>query len=123
MERLTEKITNKETGQVLAYRVPANKTIKAAKKLGELEDLEEKGLLLKLPCKPGDTVYRISDHSSYVTSCYIDGIAECTSIEGMRFIVYIDPDEEDVISLSDFGKTVFLTEEEANVHLRKSKLS
>ncbi len=69
MERLTEKITNKENGQVLAYRVPANKTIKAAKKLGELEDLEEKGLLLKLPCKPGDTVYRISDYSSYVTSC------------------------------------------------------
>ena len=49
MERFTEKITNKETGQVLAYWVPGGKTIQAAKKLGELEDLEEKGLLLVLP--------------------------------------------------------------------------
>lgn len=119
MERFTEKITNKENGQVLAYRVPGGKTIRAANKLGELEDLEEKGLLLKLPCKPGDIVYRISNHSSYVTSCYIDGIAECTSIEKMCFIVCIDPDEEDVIALSDFGKTVFITEEEANIRLRK----
>ena len=29
-------------------------------KLGEYEDLEEQGLLLKLPCKVGDVVYRIN---------------------------------------------------------------
>lgn len=73
MERLTEKITNKENGQVLAYRVPGWKTIQVANKLGELEDLEEKGLLLKLPCKPGDTVYQITGYSSYITSCYVTG--------------------------------------------------
>lgn len=33
MERFTERITNKETGQVLAYRVPGGKTIQAANKL------------------------------------------------------------------------------------------
>lgn len=30
-------------------------------KLGEYEDLEEQGLLLRLPCKVGDTVYRINN--------------------------------------------------------------
>ena len=29
-----------------------------AEKLAEYEDLEEQGLLLKLPCKVGDTIYR-----------------------------------------------------------------
>mgnify|MGYP000263070264 CR=1 FL=1 len=39
--------------------MPGGKAIQAAKKLGELEDLEEKGLLLVLPCKPGEPVYQI----------------------------------------------------------------
>lgn len=121
MERLTEKITNKENGQVLAYRVPGWKTIQVANKLGELEDLEEKGLLLKMPCKPGDTVYQLTGYSSYITSCYVTGFAECNSIETMCFTVYIDQAEEDIIALSDFGKTVFLTEEEADIRLRKLK--
>ena len=34
-------------------------------KLGEYEDLEEKGLLVKLPCKVGDKVY-IVDRKSVV---------------------------------------------------------
>ncbi len=29
-------------------------------KLGEYEDLEEQGLLIKLPCKVGDTVYYVN---------------------------------------------------------------
>lgn len=33
---------------------------KMVNKLGKYEDLEEQGLLLKLPCKPGDAVYKIT---------------------------------------------------------------
>ena len=32
---------------------------KCLRKLAEYEDLEEQGLLLRLPCKVGDTVYKI----------------------------------------------------------------
>ena len=63
-ERLTEKITNKETGEVLLYRLKGqwgeigDNRMRATKKLGELEDAEEEGRLVVLPC---DTVYFICD--------------------------------------------------------------
>lgn len=61
-ERLTEKITNKETGEVLLYRLKGqcgeigDNRMRATKKLGEFEDAEEDGRLVALPC---DTVYFI----------------------------------------------------------------
>lgn len=60
MERLTEKITDKRTGEVLAYRVKCQKDVEAVQKLGRLEDFEEQGKLLKPPCVVEDTVYRIN---------------------------------------------------------------
>ena len=41
---------------------PVNEAIE---KLAEYEDLEEKGLLVKLPCKVGDTVYVIPSKANY----------------------------------------------------------
>ena len=37
----------------------SNELNNALEKLAEYEDLEEQGLLIKLPCKVGDTVYQI----------------------------------------------------------------
>lgn len=108
MERFTEKITNKETGQVLAYRVPGGKTIQAAKKLGELEDLEEKGLLLVLPCKPGEPVYRIITQRDNFDDREHKIVSACNFHLSM---------------ISEIGKTVFLTEEEANIRLRELGLN
>ena len=90
-------------------------------KLKSYEDAEEQGLLLRLPCKVGDIVYRIGYCGSYIETCDITGFAECDSIESMTYTVYIDPDEEDGISLSEFGKTVFLTKEEAEQKLAEVK--
>lgn len=88
-------------------------------KLGEYENLEEQGKLLKLPCAVGDVVYKVSPNHVYVDTCQITGFAECDSIKSMCYTVYIDPDEEDIIALSDFGKTVFLTREEAEAALKE----
>lgn len=69
-ERLTEKITNKETGEVLLYRLKGqwgevgDNRMRASKKLGELEDAEEDGRLVVLPC---DTVYFIWNKSSGIS--------------------------------------------------------
>lgn len=60
MERLTEKIEDRyierqerlSNGKIVGTKM-------CLKKLGELEDLEEQGLLLKLPCKVGDVVYSV----------------------------------------------------------------
>lgn len=77
MERLTEK--NKEN---TAYYYPTcfkkcdgfgysskcdkcNFADKICEKLGQLEDLEEQGKLLKLPCKIGDTIYVIPSETNY----------------------------------------------------------
>lgn len=123
MERLTEKITNKETGQVLAYRVPGNKTIKAAKKLGELEDLEEKGLLLKLPCKVGDTLY-VPDFEQ--VSEYTIQFIEVSTCNNMFFHTILTKGANitgDIFPIDRIGKTVFFTKEEANIRLRETGLN
>ena len=63
MERLTKRSTN-GTG---IYNTPSgdpvewdNNRHRVLQKLADYEDLEEQGLLLKLPCKVGDVVYRIN---------------------------------------------------------------
>lgn len=56
MERLTEKIIDENTNEILAYRVKGQNNIFAIQKLGELEEIEEQGRLVKLPCKVGDFV-------------------------------------------------------------------
>lgn len=63
------------------------------------EDLEEQGLMLKLPCKVGDTVYAIeaSDEEFEHFHCGL-GISKC---------------EFDFWMIPLFGKCVFLTQEEA----------
>lgn len=86
----------------------------AINKLAEYEDLEEQGLLLRLPCKVGDTVY-------YRTNKYILPVE----------INEINISNSDVIyngyfmkctyefDNSDFGKTVFLTQVEAEQKLKE----
>lgn len=82
-ERLTEKITNKETGEVLLYRLKGqweeigDNRMRATKKLGELEDAEEEGRLVVFPC---GTVYFIHNKAIQTKSILdllvweIDGI-------------------------------------------------
>ena len=113
---------------------------KLIKKLDEYENLEEQGLLLRLPCKVGDKLYAISDTR----------IAECTCCEikigienyvGANFNCDYDCKgcpfnswEQDFYTgehscsgeygdwyfvLDDFGKTVFLTREAAEAKLRE----
>lgn len=69
-------------------------------KLGEYEDAEEQGLLLRLPCKVGDTVYSVVK----------DGL----QIIELKFSL-----ELYARRMSDFGKTVFLTKEEAERALKQ----
>lgn len=92
-------------------------------KLGEYENLEEQGKLLKLPCAAGDTVYAycsefgileyevdaiiIGKDITYQCSSYSEPIGDCPG-------ECLDECEADI---SDFGKTAFLTREEAEAAL------
>jgi hypothetical protein len=57
MERLTERTSIGEA--IPRLDVKNNGHAKCMEKLAEYEDLEEQGLLVKLPCKVGDTLYVI----------------------------------------------------------------
>lgn len=90
---------------------------KICDKLAEYEDLEEQGLLLKLPCSFGTTVYE-------VTNCGVKGhwdehrwiVDEWSGwiVRERKFNLFMLADGE-------FGKTVFLTEQEAQAALEKMK--
>lgn len=58
MERLTERMENVPDGESNVW-VKNHDYIKASEKLAEYEDLEEQGLLVRLPIKIGSTVWRI----------------------------------------------------------------
>ena len=96
-------------------------------KLKDYDDLEEQGLLLKLPCKVGDTVYAycsefgiipyvvdcivINEHITFQCSSYSDPIGDCPS----ECLDEIEPD------ITDFGKTTFLAQAEAEQKLKEMK--
>ena len=74
------------------------------KKLSHYEDLEEQGLLLKLPCKVGDKVYVFWTSYNFKT-------------EEVEHKIIVDVFEIEM--MSEFGKTVFLTREEAEAKLQE----
>lgn len=92
---------------------------KICNKLAEYEDLEEQGLLLKLPCKVGTQVFIINHY--WIDEGFICGIAEADDIDCFCFKVYEDPDTYTLIAIDDFEKGWFLTEQEAQVALEKMK--
>lgn len=90
------------------------------KKLADYEDLEEQGLLVRLPCKVGDTVYvptrnfvselritmvSVNMHEAYFSWMLNSGIYP--NLDGF--------------SKSKLGKSVFLTREEAEKKLDEMK--
>ena len=80
------------------------------RKLKAYEDAEEYGLLLRLPCKVGSNIYRITDDR-------VD-VAECREIRVADEEMYIESVTLcDWISFDEIGKTIFLTEAEAEAKL------
>lgn len=117
MERLTHYQKNGEVAE------PYNRSQASefAKKLAQYEDLEEQGLLVRLPCKVGDTVYYISPivtpkkiEEYTVTGLYFhNGEYQIRAFDskGATFYLYFN----------FIGKTVFLTREEAFRKMEQSK--
>lgn len=91
-------------GEVI-YRLADYGSGEPIEKLSGLEDLEEQGKLLKLPCAVGDTVYTIY------------------SISAERHFIYdFKLDERNLVLnaiYGNFGKEVFLTREEAEEALKR----
>ncbi|MDY3971330.1 MAG: hypothetical protein SOZ28_01285 [Clostridia bacterium] len=118
MNRLTKKSIVKEIGYVVDNPT-VERCVNVIDKLGEYEDAEENGLLVRLPCKVGDTVWIVDENSNE-----FDGIDECRVSQviwnGTFFALIFDKDCYGY-SESYIGKTVFLTREEAGKALEEDK--
>ena len=89
-----------------------------AEKLANMEQMEEQGILVRLPCKVGDTVYMLS----YMYDCKNN--YDCKSFQKWKCEENIPCEYEKkeyfvkksqfcLTMLNSLGKTVFLTSEEA----------
>lgn len=115
MNRLTKPCENTESGKYIPYVTGSFTGIypdctlgEVVSRLAEYENAEEQGRLVILPCKIGDTVYRVCkkkyDVDGYGMQWVEDwGITTNTFHLGM---------------FHEIGKNVFLTREEAEEVLR-----
>lgn len=132
MERLTIRSKNsdmvwfKDAENGNAHLEPCEMTAHhnrmALDKLATYEDAEEQGLLLRLPCKVGDTLYRVNKGAKEpvimmrVIQLYIKQIHKDRTV--MRIDVINDTDMGESCYLPcDIGERIFLTREEAEAKL------
>ena len=93
-------------------------------KLARLEDLEEQGRLITLPCKIGDTVYYINTKNrlSLFKSTVYEGevVRFVTTRYGTSIVIQIRNEYgcTELYSEDNYNKTVFLTKEEAEAALK-----
>ena len=131
MERLTYKAPDSEMVWFKdkerlfePCEMSAHQSRLAIAKLAAYEDAEEQGLLLRLPCKVGDNIFLdfagfgkdIDEFTvkDFHLDCFEDG----------ETILYCDYESNDgifsgQIDVMKFGKTVFLTKEEAEAKLKE----
>lgn len=106
-------------------------TYEEADKWQEYKDLEEQGLLVRLPCKVGDTVWDndFGYPESYEIKAFSYGYCDSYVEPGIgiedEIIFYYENYTHSIsitgaFPMSEIGKTVFLTREDAEKKLRRS---
>lgn len=131
MERLTERYDITPDGESDVW-VKQHDYISAARKLCDYEDLEEQGLLVRLPCKVGDTVWDndFGYPESYEIKAFSYGYCDSYVEPGIgiedEIIFYYENYTHSIsitgaFPMSEIGKTVFLTREEAEKKLEEMK--
>lgn len=149
MERLTERyVPNNEKNGISGIKIfeSENKTplvkvlngeylYPAIEKLATYEDLEEQGLLVRFPCKVGDTVWVVTSPINVFDYDEYDGDAEYEVYEsflssvsyyasGEQFRIYAKVTNSFIAAYfreCDFGESIFLTREEAEKKLEEMK--
>lgn len=93
----------------------------AAERLRELAEADKDGRLVVLPCKVGQRVFALLDTDKHISECEIKQIG----INNKIGFIGLEPigarGREYGVALNGFGKTVFLTREEAERALEAMK--
>ena len=109
MERLTNPGTKEAKSNVTIRQV--------LDKLAEYENLEDNGLLLRLPCKIGTSVYMIGqDCGGDALYCRRGDCEDCPDL-----YEFVEENKFETYMRDSIGKTVFLTKTEAEQKLREMK--
>lgn len=94
-------------------------------KLATYEDLEEQGLLVRLPCKVGDTVYRVNAGAKQPIIPMTVSEIHFLCYKNERAVRFDAIGKEDMgescYRLEDIGRIVFLTREKAEKKLEEMK--
>lgn len=118
MERLTVKAHKiLETAGIKYSLKYSDKGFELLNKLGEYEDAEEQGLLLRLPCKVGQTVYAFAYTRTNITVVVEEEVEKILVWENGMSI----ETDGGYYPLDEIGVYVFLTKEEAEATLAKMK--
>ena len=118
MDRLTTVNGNNNIELVInesRVRIKDTDTLAVAKKLKEYQDMEEQDRLLKLPCKVGEIVYYINPNKNTINELVVYSF-------DIRPLQHFACDYMGArLNFNQFGKTVFLTKEEAKAAMDKLK--
>ena len=120
IENLQYDITKEPIGLIALFYRNLWAMADLRERLKEYEDLEEQGLLLRLSCNVGDTVYCIEDKK--IWDCIVDKVT-ISRTNGVWFEVKTPKSMPDISAIeyteNAFGKTVFLTKDEAEQKLKE----
>ncbi len=127
MERLTERERNVDGTGVAKEEITDGLlkpfADKILTKLAVYEDLEEQGLLVRLPCKVGDTVYRVNAGAKQPIIPMTVSEIHFLCYKNERAVRFDAIGKEDMgescYRLEDIGRIVFLTREEAEKKLEE----
>ena len=133
MERLTERYDVAPNGESDVW-VKQHDYISAARKLAEYEDLEEQGLLVRLPVKIGDDIYKIPSKANYDLNVLNGYKANNRAYHQKAYSIvfsqsgwFVQCDKDSIHAPNvicvdvEYGKTWFLTREEAEKKLEELK--
>lgn len=121
MNRLTNDLMNSAPWASTEERAEwwRNKCYEVFEELEHYRHLEEQGRLITLPCKVGDTIWAIFPTWTPM-ECEVVVIEILSSTVNIETKV-VDSDADRIFWPADFGKTVFITKEEAEAKLAELK--
>ena len=130
MKRLTYKhndnyCINGSSGRLTSDK-HANYWGEAIDRLAAYEDIEEQGKLVVLPCKIGDTVYRVMadkrikhPYEYKVIGFWYSADETCNNVHLVRYVNGVF-DSSMSVPFSEFNRILFLTKEEAEAALNNA---
>ena len=108
-------------GELFNYALKESKTLTEQltllKHLRELAEADKDGRVVVLPCKVGDVVYGFHNNRQTILPMVVKWIE--TNADGWTVAAQYAPMVPEFYQFSDFGKTVFLTREEAEKALQE----